>query len=140
MRLTSAACAALLMAAACSGSTSSAGGTRSEPATRSGPTRGSANHLTSSEVTAAGADISTALDLVQRMRPAMLRSRVAAPRSDGSTDVMAYLDGVKLGTWRDLSRVHRSLVQEIRYYTPSEATRRWGSGHVSGAIEVTSRK
>lgn len=83
----------------------------------------------------AGVQVSTALEVVQRLRPGWLRGRGV----DGitrSTTVQVYVDGVRYGGPGSLASVSTSGIQSIRYYDANEATQRWGTGHARGAIEV----
>lgn len=130
---------ALLLVSAtvgCAGGASIGGSPATTSTTAPRPARGPANQITTAEIEAATSELRTALDLVQRLRPAMLRARDAS----ASADVLAYVDGVRLGTWQALDQVQRSLIREIRYYSPLEATQKWGTGHLSGAVEVSLRR
>ncbi|MFM8301393.1 MAG: hypothetical protein ACKN99_02535 [Gemmatimonadota bacterium] len=120
----------------CSGGVSTGGSAATTSTAAPRPVRGPANLISAAEIEAAGSELRTALDLVQRLRPAMLRTRDAS----ASVDVLAYMDGVRLGSWQALAQVQRGLIREIRYYSPSEATQKWGTGHLSGAVEVFMRR
>lgn len=131
---------ALLLVGATLGCAAGGGTAASSPSTPPSaaprPVRGPANVITEAEIAAAGGELRTALELVQRLRPAMLRSRDAS----GSAGVVAYQDGMRLGSWQALDQVLRGQIREIRYYPPTEATQKWGTGHTSGAVEVISRR
>ncbi len=96
--------------------------------------------LTREEIEAAGPQIQTAYDAVQRLRPRFLRERsnptagVGANRVD---PVVVYVNGLRRGGVDELRRIRVESVQEIHYIRPSDATTRFGMNHGSGAIEVT---
>lgn len=103
------------------------------------PIRGSLNLITSAEVESAGNDVVNAYDLVQRLRPGMMRARnlTAGNTGDGNVfGVIAYVDDIRLGDVEQLRTVMRATVREIRYIGALDATTRWGTGHSNGVIQV----
>jgi hypothetical protein len=78
----------------------------------------------------------TALELVQRRRPQWLRPR-GVDSFYSSNDVVVYVDQTRVGGIDQLDRLSSSQLAEIRFLDSREATTRFGSGHVSGAIMVT---
>ena len=103
------------------------------------PIRGSLNLITSAEVESAGNDVVNAYDLVQRLRPGMMRARnlTAGNTGDGNVfGVIAYVDDIRLGDVEQLRTVMRATVREIRYISALDATTRWGTGHSNGVIQV----
>jgi hypothetical protein len=54
----------------------------------------------------------------------------------GDATLLVYLDRIKIGDIESLRSLPLAGVVAVRYYTPAEALRRWGSGHEHGAIEV----
>lgn len=107
------------------------------------PARGSANLITSAEIEAAGVDMLNALQLVERLRPMMMRARnqTAGSMGAGSTfGVIAYVDDVRLGELDALATVMRATVREIRYINATDATTRWGTGHSNGVIQVITKR
>lgn len=102
------------------------------------PVRGSLNLITSAEVEAAGNDAINAYDLVQRLRPAMMRPRnQTGVNGEGNVfGVVAYADDVVLGDVEQLRSIMRATVREIRHISASDATTRWGTGHSQGVIQV----
>lgn len=94
------------------------------------------------EIETQAADVASAWEVVQRLRPTMLRARSVSLRQRGGGPVspVAYVDGVRLAELRLLQTVPRSAVFEIRFESPVDATTRWGIGHGSGAIHVVTRK
>lgn len=119
--------------AACGGSATPA------VATAPRPTRGSLNLITSAEVEAAGNDAINAYDLVQRLRPGMMRPRNQTAGNTGEGNVfgvVAYVDDIRLGDAEQLRTIMRATVREIRYISAPDATTRWGTGHSNGVIQV----
>ena len=118
-----------LAAVGCGGGGSGSG---AQPATEARAMRGSANLITEAEITASS--YQNALEIVQSLRPAMMRPR------PGGGPVMLYLDDVKMMDLNGLSTVPAGRVREIRYISAQDATTRWGTGHASGVILVTTKR
>ena len=79
-------------------------------------------------------DALTALEVVQQLRPTFLRP-------PGQSDpVVVYVDGARRGNISELRSLQRATLEQIRYINANDATLRWGTGHRSGAIEVTTRR
>jgi hypothetical protein len=76
-----------------------------------------------------------ALEAVQSLRPAMLRAR-----SGSGGPVALYVDNVKMLDMTGLSTIPANRVREIRYISAADATTRWGTGHASGVILVTTKR
>jgi hypothetical protein len=96
--------------------------------------------IVEAEVAAAG--VTNALEAVQRLRPAMLRSRAggASQSNPQGEPIAVYLDGVKVGGPEQLVSVTALAVKEIRFINAADATTRFGTGHPSGAIMVTTKR
>jgi hypothetical protein len=108
-------------------------GSGAQPATGAArTTRGSANLITEAEISATS--YQNALEIVQNLRPAMMRPR------PGGGPVMLYLDDVKMMDLNGLSTVPSGRIREIRYISAQDATTRWGTGHASGVILVTTKR
>lgn len=126
------------------------GGGTSTTASEPQPRRGSANLITEAEI-AQGA-YQTALEIVQSLRPAMMRARTGATSaaSTGSPglsesaatggSVVVYVDESRLGEVPTLASIPAQRVKEIRYVNGRDATTRWGTGHANGVIQVIMRK
>ncbi|MCC6774419.1 MAG: hypothetical protein IT360_24760 [Gemmatimonadaceae bacterium] len=129
---------ALLVAGACGGGGATGGG--GAPQARSAPTRGNSNVIIEAEIAASGA--TSAMEAVQRLRPAMLRSRGAGSSvsNPGGDPIAVYVDGVRAGGPEALNNVTGLSVKEIRFIGAADATTRFGTGHVSGAILVTTKR
>lgn len=78
-----------------------------------------------------------AYDIVQSLRPRWLATRTSMSIRTGPGSVQFYVDGVRQGSLQSISK---SIIQEIRYFPPTEAQARWGAGHQQGAVEVITRK
>lgn len=118
-----------LVAVGCGGGGSGSG---AQPSTEARTTRGSANLITEAEISASNSQ--NALEVVQNLRPAMMRPR------PGGGPVMLYLDDVKMMDLNSLSTVPSGRIREIRYISAQDATTRWGTGHASGVILVTTKR
>jgi hypothetical protein len=81
----------------------------------------------------------TARQAVEQLRPQFLRVRGTTTLGNAQTaDVIwVYVDGTRMGTIEVLNNIGVHEVREIRYLSPSEATNRYRTGHVQGAILVT---
>jgi hypothetical protein len=56
----------------------------------------------------------------------------------GETQLIVYLDNMKLGTIGELRGLPVAGIIGVVYYDASEATFKWGTGHAHGAIQVLS--
>lgn len=102
------------------------------------PTRASRNVLKETEL--ASLERLNALQALKRLRPQWLSTRgqsvLLAPSREA---VRVYLDGMLLGNTPSLGRIPVRTVGEIRHLSAAQATLRFGGGHASGAILVTTR-
>ena len=108
-----------------------------------------------SEISSRAGEATNALQVVQKLRPAMLGQRqIASLQGQGGmgkgappikgTDVAAgqvvvYLDGTRLGDVEQLRGITALSIATLRYYSASEAQLKWGSNHFGGVIEVISK-
>ena len=115
--------AGLLVLAGCS--SSSSGG--DEPAMPAG-----GNVITRAEIEAA--NVPSAYEVVRKLRYTWLQTRVRSP--SGGDPVRVYVDGVIQSGVDELRRLEPSIVAELRYLNPGDATTRFGTGHTAGAILV----
>ena len=118
-----------LAAFGCGGGGSGSG---AQPTTETRTPRGSANLITEADIRATS--YQNALEIVENLRPAMMRPR------PGGGPVMLYLDDVKMMDLNGLSTVPAGRVKEIRFISAQDATTRWGTGHASGVILVTTKR
>jgi hypothetical protein len=95
------------------------------------------------EITSRASDAANALQVIQKLRPQMLRGRGVASPNDvtGETSMpKVYVDNVAYGNVEALSNVNASQVKEIRFINARDATTQWGTGHMGGVILVTTKK
>ncbi len=117
-----------------------------------GAGRSSSNNVITAE-DIAGRSESNAYDLIQALRPNFLRGRSGyssggsggggrrggRSSGDAGTSVALYADSRQLNGVDDLRAIARSQIQEIRYYTPSDATMKFGQSNTNGAVQVLLR-
>ncbi|MEW5915231.1 MAG: hypothetical protein AB1762_02445 [Gemmatimonadota bacterium] len=136
--------AALAVGTACA-SGGSAGGSGT-PAAGTPVPRGSANLITEAEIVATGLD--NLYEVVERLRPNMLRTRGQVGRLAGATEgssgasssaIKVYLNGTQIGDTQALRSIQARSVKSVQYLSPSDATTRFGTGVDAGAIVVTSK-
>jgi hypothetical protein len=102
------------------------------------------NVITEEEI--AHTSAANAYELIQHLRPNYLRTRGAvhgAPTADGNhleaVDVAVYLNETRFGGSEQLRDIAFSDIREVRYFSASEATTKWGTGHSAGAIQILTR-
>ena len=122
--------AAMVVAAAACSSTQSAGG----------PGLRNSNVLMVDEIEASRAPGWTAHDLITSLRPQFLRSRgVSSLRSTAPTTAAVYVDGMRFGEIESLRSLPALQILRIEYINASDATTRFGTDHVGGAILITTK-
>lgn len=100
--------------------------------------RGGANLITESEINSVNEE--NAQDIIQRLRPAMLRNRFTNPQSGGEGGGIAvYVDQARMGGIESLNTISRSQIKEIRFLNGPDATQRFGTGVPGGAIVITTK-
>lgn len=134
--------AVTIITGGCAGGTATSGtgtaGSATAAMTAAAAPRGSANVIVESEIPASGAQ--NALEVIQRVRPSMLRARNGTTAENGVMDIVIYIDGVRAGERQSLTAVPAGNVREIRYINATDATTRFGTGHALGAILVTTKR
>jgi hypothetical protein len=119
-------------------------GTAAQPESGAAPrvSRGTSNLITESEISATA--YQNALDVVQNLRPAMLIPRGVGSDASGtmttSIPIIVYMDDVRLGEPSSMVNIPASRIREIRFMNARDATTRWGTGHSSGVILVTTKR
>lgn len=134
--------AAPLLGACASGASPAATGSATTAVTaaaapKPGP-KGSANVIVEAEIPASGAQ--NALEVIQRVRPSMLRARNGTNDETGVMDIVFYIDNVRAGDRQAVTSVLATNVREIRYLAAPDATTRFGTGHPLGAILVITKR
>ena len=138
-----------LGSAACASSSSS----QAAASSAGGAPTSSATFITAEEIERV--HVQNGYEAVQKLRPALLRQRqVASANGQGGvskdappvtgTNVAAgslivYVDGTRIGDVDQLREIAATSISTMRYYSPSEAQMKWGSGHPGGVIEVISK-
>jgi hypothetical protein len=99
-------------------------------------TRGSMDRISFEELRDTRA--STALEVVQALRPQWLRQRAPTSFSSPSEPVV-YLDNVPLGGLATLGTISAASVDHLQRISATAATQRWGTNHAGGVIFVGTR-
>jgi hypothetical protein len=100
--------------------------------------RSNRNRITTEQLSRLTAD--NAYDAVRRLQPQWLESRGPSSVSDANPATPAvYLNGSRVGDVEYLRTVPLTTVAEIRYWTPGEASARFGMGLPRGVIELISK-
>lgn len=99
----------------------------------------SANVITREEL--ASVPELSAYDAVRRLRPAWLQTRgpTTIERTQ-LTGLRIYVDGAPRGAVEELRQLRASDIEAMRFLSAREATTRYGTDHVDGAVLVTMRK
>ena len=103
-----------------------------------GPARGDRNVITRAELEAQ--PVSDAYEAVARLRPSWLRRPLAPTMQAGGNPVMVYVDRQQFGTSESLRGLTTEHIERIEFVSARDATTRYGTGHPSGVIEVTTRR
>ena len=119
--------------AACSGATFADTPAAGEQA----PGPWSSNELERTEIEARGRNDVTAMSLISRLRPAWLRARGPNSFSDPTAQFpIVYIDEVRHGGLGTLYQIPASEIYRIQFFSTSDATTRWGTGHPAGVINI----
>ena len=107
---------------------------------------GNSNLITSALLREADPEGLSVYQIIQRDRPHWLRAGRGAPSfgnaaggAVSSAFARVVLDGVPYGEIDELRRLDTNEVDSIEYMSASDATTRFGTGYVSGAILVRTR-
>jgi hypothetical protein len=96
------------------------------------------NLITQEEIEAA--QMATAYDVVQRLRPQWLHNRGGpVPDPDGSVEVRVYYNAQPMGGVEVLKDYTAGQVATLRYFDPISARTTFGPGNGRGVIVVTGR-
>jgi hypothetical protein len=95
--------------------------------------------ITAAEI-AERSDLQNAYEAVQRLRSAWLRTRDIGTPTRGPAPIVVYIDGIKANALDDLRNIPVSMVVEMQKLSASDATTRYGTDHMSGAILVTTAR
>ena len=134
----SAGCTVLvLLVAACGGG---AGSSPDAPAAEEAQARSyPPNEISRAEIDERGANAHTAMQFLRRVRPAWLRSRGSnSLTAAGAMYPVVYIDNIRRpGGLSALFQVPLSEIRRMEFIGPGDATTRWGTGHQSGVILIT---
>ncbi|NIP78513.1 MAG: hypothetical protein GWM90_04650 [Gemmatimonadetes bacterium] len=83
----------------------------------------------------------SAWELVESLRPQWLWKRGLQNLSEatGNETLVVYMDNARLGPPETLRRITLGSVRYLEYFDARRATHRWGSGHLQGAILVSTQ-
>jgi hypothetical protein len=99
--------------------------------------------ITDAEINSRATDATNALQIVQKLRPQMLRSRGLVSPNDVTGEASmprVYVDNVSYGNIESLANLNASQIKEIRFLNARDATTQYGTGHVGGVILVLTKK
>ena len=100
--------------------------------------------IVEAEIASRARDATNALQIIEQLRPQMLRSRGSSSLAPSATSDDAlprvYVDDISYGNLNSLSNVNSTSIREIRFIKAGDATTRWGTGHTGGVILVTTKK
>ena len=96
------------------------------------------NLITEDEIVRSNA--SNAMEAVERLRPAFLRTRgTQSMQNPAPPTPIVYVDGMRYGTLQTLSTIPALNIFSIEYMSAIDASQRFGLGHEGGAIVVNTR-
>jgi hypothetical protein len=101
------------------------------------------NVITADEI--ATIDVSTAYDVVSRLRPEFLKTRgpisISPDKAAEQPQITVFLDGMESGpVERTLYLIPANQVVEIRLYRAADAVTKYGTRHTGGVIAVTTKR
>lgn len=102
-----------------------------------GPRR-SSNLITRQELESV--QVSNAYDAVQRLRPQWLNRPTAATLMPGGNPILVYVDHHQMGNLEELRSLAIDQIEQMEFVSARDATTRYGTGHPSGIIEITTRQ
>ena len=101
-----------------------------------GPAPRERNVITAEELMAT--HVTSLYQAIQQIRPTFLHDRGYMSVYDARAQVpMVYVDNILMGDVDFLQSINTTEVAEVRKLSAEEATTRWGTGHIGGAIVVT---
>lgn len=97
----------------------------------------SPDELERGEIEERGSNALTAMSLIRRLRPAWLRARGPNTFNDPSSQFpVVYIDEIRHGSLATLHRIPVGEIYRIEFFGTSDATTRWGTGHLAGVINI----
>ncbi len=117
----------LVMVMACASAGTSTSGVRRDP-----------NLLTQQEI--ADANVSTAYEAIQKLRPMFLKTRGRTTINGQANDyAIVFVDGQRFGDLTSLNGIVASSVLEARFLPGTDAVSRYGMQYGGGVIEIKTR-
>ena len=98
------------------------------------------NLISSEELRQAESDGSSALRVIQRLRPRWLQTRGASSFDNPASPAMVIVNGAPYGELDTLVNMYVSEIEELRFMNARDATTRFGTGYIGGAILVSVRQ
>ena len=96
--------------------------------------------LTAEEIGMAKGGAWNAYDVISRLRPEFLRSRGRSSlNTEELTTAVVYVDDMRFGELASLKTITADQILLIEYINAADATTRFGTDHVGGAILITTR-
>jgi hypothetical protein len=95
------------------------------------------------EIAANASEASNALQIIEKLRPQMLRTRGTSSPTDPTGETArpkVYVDNVAYGELSTLTNLNASQIREIRFINSRDATTAWGTGHMGGVIHVIMKR
>ena len=80
-----------------------------------------------------------AYDVVRAIRPNMLTTRGQSTFMNSDPGIVVFLNGTQYGDIQSLHRIPARDIDQIHFYSASEASLRHGTGYPEGVIEVTTK-
>lgn len=77
---------------------------------------------------------------IERLRRSWLRRRGARTPNNPDNRPSVYVDGVRVGPIEELFGISAEYIERISLLSPTDATTRFGTGHASGAIVISTRR
>jgi len=98
------------------------------------------NLITYEEIKAARTAGWSAWDLIAQMRPTFLRARgTTSLRDPSQVRAVVYVDGMLYGKLESLRNLNVEEIREIEFISSGDATTRFGTDHLGGAILIRTR-
>lgn len=99
--------------------------------------RWSPDEIQRAEILERAGNDETALDVIRRLRPAWLRARGQKSLTDPNARFpVVYIDEIRHGGLNTLHRIPASEILSMEFFGTADATTRWGTGHLSGVINI----
>ena len=96
--------------------------------------------LTADEIDLEKAAAWTAYDVIARLRPEFFRSRGASSlQSIAPATAVVYVDEMRFGELDALKSMSAHQIFRVQYINAADATTRFGTDHLGGAILITTR-